>query len=73
MWHWIRRDYLAELPTADIVQRQMALAVADNLVWIAAGVAYVIVTVLVLPKPAKKTAAPTAKEGGRIDFRKLAR
>lgn len=55
MWQWLRDQYLPGLPASDLARRAVAIMAARNLLWIAAAVGYVVVTILVLP-----TAGPRA-------------
>jgi len=53
MWQRIRREHLGTPPTPDVERYRAALMVARNLVWIGVGLVYVIVTLLVLPRPSR--------------------
>jgi hypothetical protein len=73
MWHQIRTDYLPRVSASgDGLAERFALA-AGNLLWIAGTVAYVLLTVLLLPRPAKRSEPPGENTGGRVDFRKRVR
>jgi hypothetical protein len=73
MWQWLRNDFVPGLPVADVAGRGAAVMAAHNLVWIAAAVGYVLLTVLVLPSPAKTSEPPRDKPGARIDSRRFSR
>lgn len=72
-WHRIRSEYLPGLPPSEHALRGTMRLAAQNLVWIAAAVVYVIVTVLILPKPARKRPAQPGQATSRIDFRRFGR
>jgi hypothetical protein len=72
MWQWLRSAYLPELPESDVMRREIAVTAAHNLVWIAAAVAYVILTILIMPVPVGKS-KPAADQPKRIDFRTFGR
>ncbi len=72
MWQWIRVELLPGAPTDPMARDTMLRAQSENLLWIAAGVAYVLLTVAILPIPSGKRAQQTAQPG-RIDFRTFGR
>ncbi len=69
MWHQIRTNYLPHLPASGNALGERFTLVAGNLLWIAAAVVYVLVSVLALPRPAEKTESPTRRADRRLDFR----
>jgi len=73
MWHQIRSDYLPRLPASGNALAERLTLAADNLLWIAAGVGYVVFTILIVSRPTKKSAPPSEKADGRIDFRRYGR
>lgn len=72
MWQWIHSELLPGIPSAEVVRREILQTVAENLLWIAAAVAYVLVSILVLPVPRRETTVRAGKPQ-RIDFRTYGR
>ena len=73
MWQWLRKEYLPEVPVTDVARSAAAVTISRNLVWIAAALSYVIVTILVLPGAARQSGPRTGKTAGRDDSRRLRR
>jgi hypothetical protein len=73
MWHQISTNYLPYLPASGNALGERFALVAGNLLWVAAGVAYVLVTVLALPEPARKAGPPGDRSDGHLDSRGRAR
>lgn len=73
MWHQIRRDWLPQLPTSGDALAERLMLAAGNLLWIAAAVGYVLVTVLLLPEPTKRANLQSDKASRQIDFRRRGR
>ena len=69
---WFRGTYLPELPPSEPERRQDVLLATRNLLWIAGAVVYVVVSVLILPKP-PPLIEPQTKDRKRIDFRTFGR
>ncbi len=72
MWQWLRNELLPAAPPSAAAQREVLLMQSRNLIWIAAAVGYVLLTILILPIPAGKPDSQTGKPK-RIDFRKFGR
>jgi hypothetical protein len=72
MWQWVHGELLPATPPTAIARREMLQAQAENLLWIAAAIGYVFLTILILPIPARKTELPAGKPG-RVDFRTFGR
>ena len=72
MWQWIRGELLPAIPAAATARREILQTDSKNLLWIAASVAYVFLTVVILPMPAEP-GRPRSEEARRIDFRTFGR
>jgi hypothetical protein len=72
MWQWLRGELLPGIPSADVVRREIVQTDSENLLWIAAAITYVLLSILVLPVPAEKP-GPPAGQPQRIDFRTYGR
>ena len=72
MWQWFRGTYLPELPPTEAERREVVELTTQNLLWIAGSVLYVVISVLILPKP-PPLVEPPLKERKRIDFRTFGR
>ncbi|MBU0616081.1 MAG: hypothetical protein KKI02_00020 [Planctomycetes bacterium] len=72
MWQWIRGELLPATPPAAGARHEILRTQSANLLWIAAAVAYVFVTVLIFPIPAEKGGPQTGRSDG-IDFRTFGR
>jgi hypothetical protein len=73
MWLWIRGEYLPGVPAVDVEQREMALLMLRNYIWITAAVMYVVVTVLVLRTPPGSSAPESGKARKRGSFHRYGR
>ena len=73
MWHWLRKQYLPAVPTLDVARRETAVTAAYNLLWIAAAVGHVVLTILILPAPRTKSEPGADKAAQPVDFRRFGR
>ena len=72
MWQWVHGELLPATPPTAVVRREVLQMQSENLLWIAATIGYVFLTILILPIPARKS-EPQADQHKRIDFRTFGR
>ena len=71
MWNWVRNELLPSTPPELIARRELLQAQAVNLLWITVTVAYVFLSILILPLLPPKP--PPSDKPEKIDFRTYGR
>jgi hypothetical protein len=72
MWQWVHGELLPATPPTAVARRELLQMQSQNLLWIAATIGYVFLTILILPIPAEKS-EPRAGRPKRVDFRTFGR